>query len=101
MDTDDDIKKNEYEKVKDGTLQQIQYMNRQQIRRLNETSLMVYWDGFKALNIKLNDDYSDYVVYVLKEIKNIIRYYFEMADDLSKKQVITTYPFQYLSRIEI
>ncbi len=55
------------------------HLNHAQIRRLNERSLRVYWDGLKSFGISLQSDYQELVEkLVLTEIKGIISYFYEL-----------------------
>ena len=91
MDTDKEDDTKQENKKEENNPNKIKILNHEQVRRLNERSLMVYWDGFKALNIKLKDDYNEFIQkYVLKEIKRVIQHYYQIADDFTEKQVIAT-----------
>ena len=48
---------------------------------------MVFWDGFKATNITLQDDWTEFIEHdILGEIGKIILYFYKMAEGLSQKQ---------------
>eukprot|EP01083_Nonionella_stella_P264486 897176_1 len=67
----------------------------QEVRRLNEKALIIYWNGFKALNIHLHTDYEMFIdKYVLCPMDHVIETYFAMK--YVDKEQLKCIPFSKL-----
>ena len=86
-DSNDSTKSGPSERSEASQYGKCRVLSHEQVRRLNERSLMVYWDGFKASNIKLQSDWMEFIENdILGEINKIILYFQKMADRLVQKQ---------------